>query len=147
MFHSFFQLSSKVLVLISLFAFFQLYSVVSRDSQVHYPASSFIIFVVVVVVDYLTVWSSGQDYVIPLYLKIPKKVVITFSRTDSELCIYHLFVLSNFNFLHNFLWITFPTQSCIVLYSYYYLFSFESFSHRRLSLLLLLLFFIIKTFK
>ena len=33
------------------------------------------------------------------------------------MCIYHLFVWSNLNFLHNSRWITFPTQSCLVLYS------------------------------
>ena len=37
MFHSFFQFLSKVQVLILLFAFFQFYSVVSRDSKVHNP--------------------------------------------------------------------------------------------------------------
>ena len=36
----FFQFSSKVEVLIPLFAFFQLYSVVRRDCKVHNPASS-----------------------------------------------------------------------------------------------------------
>ena len=41
------------------------------------------------------------------------------SRTDSGLCIYHLFLWSNVNFLHNSLWITFPTQSCLFLYSFY----------------------------
>ena len=49
----------------------------------------------------------------------------SFSRMDSRLCIYHLFVSSNLNFLHNSLWITFPTQSytliaqicCICLYT------------------------------
>ena len=35
MFHCLFQFPSKVLVLISLFAFFQFYSEVSRDSKVH----------------------------------------------------------------------------------------------------------------
>ena len=33
-------------------------------------------------------------------------------------CIYHLFSWSNFNFLHNSQWITFPTKSCRVLYSF-----------------------------
>ena len=37
---------------------------------------------------------------------------------DSLLYIYHLFVWSNLNFLHNTQWITFPTQSCLVLYSF-----------------------------
>ena len=34
------------------------------------------------------------------------------------LCIYHLFVWSNFNFLHISQWITLPTQLCLVLYSF-----------------------------
>ena len=41
-----------------------------------------------------------------------------FSRTDAELCIYHLFVWSNLNFLHISQWIPLPTQSCLVLYSF-----------------------------
>ena len=41
------------------------------------------------------------------------------SRSDSGLCIYYLFIWSNFNFLHNSQWITFPTQSCLVLYSFW----------------------------
>ena len=36
--------------------------------------------------------------------------------TDSGLCIYHLFVWSNLNFLHNSQWINFPNQ-CLVLFS------------------------------
>ena len=43
---------------------------------------------------------------------------MTFSWTGVGLCIYHLFVWSNFNFLHNSQWITLPTQSYLVLYSY-----------------------------
>ena len=42
---------------------------------------------------------------------------VLFYRTDSGLCIYHLVVWSNFNFLHNSRWITFLTQLCLVLYS------------------------------
>ena len=34
---------------------------------------------------------------------------ISFARTDSLLCIYHLFVWSDFNFLHSSQWITLPT--------------------------------------
>ena len=34
------------------------------------------------------------------------------------LCIYHLFIWSNFNFFHNSRWITLPTQSCLVLNSF-----------------------------
>ena len=63
MFHSFFQFSSKVEVLILLFTFFQFYSVVSRGSKVNNFASSFynnnndnnnniiiIIFIIIIVV-------------------------------------------------------------------------------------------------
>ena len=42
---------------------------------------------------------------------------VSFSRTDSGLCICHLFVWSNLNFLHNFQRFTFLIQSCLVLYS------------------------------
>ena len=38
---------------------------------------------------------------------------VSFSWTDSGLCIYHLFIWSNFNFLHNSPWIT---LSYLVLY-------------------------------
>ena len=64
--------------------------------------------------------------------KFQKILYVSFSRADSELCIYNLFVWSNLNFLHknhlgspwilhkNHLespWITLPTQLCLVLYS------------------------------
>ena len=45
-------------------------------------------------------------------------VSVSFSRTDDGLCIYHFFVWSNFNFLHNSQWITLPNQSCQALYSF-----------------------------
>ena len=64
--------------------------------------------------DYHKVESSGRDEV----LECQRSLCVSFSRTDSRLCIYHLFVWSNFNFLHNSQWITFPTQSCLVLYSF-----------------------------
>ena len=43
---------------------------------------------------------------------------ISFSRTESGLRKCHLVVWSNFNFLHNSQWITFPVQLCQVLYSF-----------------------------
>ena len=48
----------------------------------------------------------------------PRSTCVSFSRRDSVLCLYHLFVWSNFNFLLNSQWITLPTQSCLVLYSF-----------------------------
>ena len=42
----------------------------------------------------------------------------SFSWTDSGLCIFHLFIWSNISFLHSSQWITLPTQSCLVSYSF-----------------------------
>ena len=60
-FHSFFQVE----ILVSLFTFFQFYSVVSRDSKVDNFAD-YICFV-----DYYKVWPSGRYLVIGLYVKVP----------------------------------------------------------------------------
>ena len=51
-------------------------------------------------------------------LKSHRSLCALFSRTCAGLCIYHLFVWSNLNFLHISRWITLPTQSCLVLYSF-----------------------------
>ena len=50
--------------------------------------------------------------------KSPRSSCISIFRTDSRLCIYHFFVWSNLDFLHNSQWIPLPTQSCLVLYSF-----------------------------
>ena len=50
--------------------------------------------------------------------KSQRRLCVSFSRTDSGLCIYYLFVWSNFSFLHNSQWITLPTQSCQVLFPF-----------------------------
>ena len=42
--------------------------------------------------------------------KSQRILCVSFFRTDSGLCIYNLVVWSNFNFLRNSQWITFPTQ-------------------------------------
>ena len=110
MLHNFLQFSSKLKVFF-LFIFFQFYSIVSRGSKAHNFASSLSF------VDYYEVWSSGLDLVILLYVKIPLELV-SFSRTDAGLCIYHLVVWSYLNFLHDSQWITLLTQSCLVLYSF-----------------------------
>ena len=52
-------------------------------------------------------------------LKSHRSLCVSFSRTGSRMCIYHLLVWSNLNFLHISQWITLPTQSCHVLYSFY----------------------------
>ena len=49
--------------------------------------------------------------------KSHRSLCVLFSWTGAGLCIYHLFVWSNLNFLH-ISQITLPTQSCLVLYSF-----------------------------
>ena len=51
--------------------------------------------------------------------KSHRSLCVLFSRTAAGLCIYHLLVWSNFNFLRISQWITLPTQSCLVLYSFW----------------------------
>ena len=63
----------------------------------------------------LVFWSRLGD---PCVCQSPIGVYMLFSRTGAGLCIYHLFVWSNLNFLHTSQWITLPTQSCLVLYSF-----------------------------
>ena len=50
-------------------------------------------------------------------LKSHRSLCVSFSRTGAGLCIYHLLVWSNLNFLQISQWITLPTQSCLALYS------------------------------
>ena len=100
MFHSFFQFSSKIEVLILLFLFFQFYSVVSQDSRIYNFANSLLFFFFFFFVDYYKVWFSGRDLVIRQYIKAHRSLCESFSRTDGGLCIYHLFVWLNLNFLH-----------------------------------------------
>ena len=50
--------------------------------------------------------------------KSHRSLCVLFSKTGAGLCIYHLLVWSNLNFLYISLWITLLTQSCLVLYSF-----------------------------
>ena len=55
-----------------------------------------------------------------IFISISQRILcVSFSWTDFGLCIYHLILCSNFNLLHDSLWITFPTQSFIILYFFY----------------------------
>ena len=49
-------------------------------------------------------------------LKSHRSLCVSFSRTGAGLCIYHLFVWSNWNFLHISQWITLPIQLCLTLF-------------------------------
>ena len=59
-------------------------------------------------------WSIGTS-------KSHRSWCVSLSRTGAGLCIYHLLVWSNWNFLHISHWITLPTQSFLALYSCAYL--------------------------
>ena len=115
MFHSFFQFPIKVEVLILLFTFFQVYTVVSRDSKVYNFANCLFFFFFFIII------RSGLLAEIRWSVCMSKShwsLHVSFSRTDARLWIYHLFVWSHLNFLHISQWITLPTQSCLVLYSF-----------------------------
>ena len=50
--------------------------------------------------------------------KSNRSLCVLFSRTGAGLRMYHLFVWSKLDFLHISQWITLPSQSCLVLYSF-----------------------------
>ena len=111
----FFQLSSKVEVFMLLFTLFLSYSVVSRYSKVDNYANYLLIFLLIIIRSGLLAeirWSVGTSKSHwSLY-------VFFFSRKGAGLCIYHLFVRSDLNFLQFSQWIPLPTQSCLFLYSF-----------------------------
>ena len=112
-FHIFFQFPCKVEVLILLFTFFQFYFVVNRDSKVDNFANSLFFLLIIIRSSLLAEvkWSVCMS-------KSHWCLCVSFSRTDVGLRIYHLFIWSNIDFLHISQWITLPTQSCPVLYSF-----------------------------
>ena len=102
----------KVQEFVNLFAFFYFYSLVRRDDKIHETVSSFSIPFLITGLLAGIRWS--------VYISKAQRILcVSFSRTDSDFCIYHLVVWSNTNFLHNSQWITFPTQSWRVLYSFW----------------------------
>ena len=103
------------MVLISLFTFFQFYSVVCRDSKVDNFADFLFFFFLLIII------RSGLRAEIRWSVCISKShrsLWESFSRTGAGLCIYHFLAWSNLNFLHISQWITLPTQSCLGLYSF-----------------------------
>ena len=81
----FFQLPSKVQVLIPIFTFFQFHSVVCQDSKIHNFASS--LFLIIIRPGRL-----AEIWLAVCISKYQRSLRVSFSRTDSGLCIYHLFV-------------------------------------------------------
>ena len=97
---------------ISLFTYFQFYSVLCRDSKVDNFAD--FLFLLVIMRSCLLAeirWSVCIS-------KFHRSLCVSFSRTDAVLCIYHLLAWSNLIFLHIYQWITLPIQSCLDLYSF-----------------------------
>ena len=99
--------SSKYLLCFTLSLIFTLWSA----GKIHNTASLL----------FISQWSKGLDVwtgLVDLFVFQNAKEFYTShsERADSGLCTYYLFVRSNFNFLHNSLWITHLTQSCLELY-------------------------------
>ena len=92
----FFQLSSKFQVFVCLLVFFG-FSLCFNDSR---PCLLF-----------------RNRWLISIS-KSQKIKFATFSRVDSRPCICNLVTWGNFRLLRNSQWITFPTHSCLVLFSF-----------------------------
>ena len=107
MFNRFFQFHSKVEVIILLFTFFQFYSVVSQKSKVDKFASFLFLLL-----QGLVFWPRLGDL---SACQSPIDVYVSFSRRGAGLCIYHLFVWLNWNFLYISQLITLPAQSWLLL--------------------------------
>ena len=112
MFHSYFisLARSRYLTLFSLsFRFILLSAGTAKSTILH-----ILVFLLIIMRSGLLVgikWSVCM-------LKSHRSLYESFSRTSARLCIYHLLVWSNWNFLHISQWITLPTQSCLALYSF-----------------------------
>ena len=94
---------------------------VSRDSKIDNFANSLSLFFFFFFFFLLIIIRSGLLAEIRWSVCLSKSyrsLWVSFSRTDAGLCIYHLFVWSNLNFLHISQWITLLTQLYLVLYSF-----------------------------
>ena len=114
MFHSLFYFCSlarsRYSSLFSIFKIFSLWSTGTAKSTIRQVLSFF----------FLLSTRSGRLAEIRWSVCISKsqrRLWVSFSGTDSRLCLYHLFVWSNLNFLHNSQWTHSPIPSCLILYS------------------------------
>ena len=117
MFHSFFNslARSRFLYFFSLSFRFILWSAGTAKSTILQILFLFFFFFLLIIM------RSGLLAGIRLsvcILKSHRSLCESFSRTGAGLCIYHLFVWSNWNSLHISQWTTLPTQSCLALYSF-----------------------------
>ena len=112
-----FQFYSKVKVLISLFTFFQFYSVVSRDSKVHnfaYFLSFFFFFFLLIIIRsglLAEIWWSV------CMSKFPRRLCVSFSRTGCWVVHIPFLGMVKFKFLAHFLvnHLAHPVVSSLVL--------------------------------
>ena len=84
-----------------------------RDSKIHDFASYFF-FLLIIIIRSVCLADIRRSVCTS---EFQRSLCVSFSRTDTGLCIYHLFVWSNFNFLHNYQWTTLLIQLFLVLYS------------------------------
>ena len=113
MFHSFFNslARSKYLSLFSNSFSFILWSAGTAKSTI-------LLIFLFFFVDYYKVWFLAEIRWCVCMSKSHRSLCVSFSKTGAGLCIYHLLVWSNLNFLHISQGMTLPTQSCVALYSY-----------------------------
>ena len=88
---------------------------VRRDSKVGNFANSLFFFFLLIIIRSGLLGESRWSVCMSMS---HRSLCVSFSRKGAGLYIYHLFVLSNLNFLHFSLWITLPTKSYLVLYSF-----------------------------
>ena len=122
MFHSFFNSITRSRYLSFSLSFnFTLWSAGTANSTI-LQVLFLSFFFIIIRSGYLTEirWSACMS-------KPLRSLCVSFSWTDSGLCICHLFVWSNFNFLHNSQWIHLPTQSYLVLYTLCYFAAFADY--------------------
>ena len=107
----FFQFPSRVQVLLLLFTFFHFYSAGTAKST---TLQVFLYLFIIIWFGSLSKirWSVSIS-------KSQKNLCVSFSKTNSGFSLYHLFLYLNFNFLHSSQSIPLPTQSCLVLLSFY----------------------------
>ena len=89
---------------------------VSRDSKVDNFANSLLLLLLLLIIIIRSGLLVGIRWSVCM-LKSHRSLCVSFSRRGARLCIYHLLVWSNLNFLHISQWIILPTQSCLALYS------------------------------
>ena len=108
-----FQLSSKIQVFVNFFTFFHFHLFVWWNSKIHKMTNSYLLVYLTLSLVFVLRFGdlSGSQNPREFYALHFLWQILTWA--------YNIFfVWSNFNPLHNSQLITFPTQSCLVLYSF-----------------------------